>query len=83
MIPIYYVVSKMEHTCGGGGSVGGLILSTSNGHTYLSGFSLLTKLQSYSLLSSSDDSISYDSFQRMQISKRYHKEIKSNLWNLS
>lgn len=36
-------------------------MSASKGQAYLSGFSLLAKLQSYSLLSSADDSIEYDS----------------------
>lgn len=53
--------------CWGGGlsveTIG--VLSTSNGHMYLSGLSLLSKLQSYSLLSSSEHNISYDSYKSL------------------
>ena len=49
-------------TCGGGVPLGIWVISTSNGQTYASVFSVLAKLQSYILLSSSDDNILYDSY---------------------
>ena len=42
--------------------MGIVALSTMKGQAYLSGFSLLVKLQSYNLLSSGDDKIEYDSY---------------------
>lgn len=47
----------LVHTCGGGDCRGVCVMSVSKGHVYLSGFSLLAKLQSYILLSSSEDKI--------------------------
>lgn len=52
-------------TCGGGSPFEICVVSTSKGQMYLSVlFSALAKLQSYILLSSSDDRMVYDSYTR-------------------
>lgn len=51
-----------------GGGVSGdwvCVMSTSKGHTYVSGFPFLAKLQSYSLLSSTVDNIECDSYEHI------------------